>query len=153
MKGNKMRRNHLILVIIVACIIIAVPLVFYLTQSHSPTYDESLISTVEEGYSPDSIILQVKNYTNNSKDYFKSILNLENSTLRYRVATGEITQEYADNELKNATAEYKNEIAILHQIEAFRIGYVEGLITKDEFLKDLAMIKLENPEMKTYLEM
>ena len=148
-----MRRNHIILVVIVVCIIIAVPVVFYLTQSHSPTYDESLISTVEEGYSQESIILQVKNYTNDSKDYFKSLLDLENSTLRYRVSTGEITQEYADNELKNATAEYRNEIAILHQIEAFRIGYVEGLITKDEFLKDIALIKLEHPEMKKYLEM
>lgn len=148
-----MRRNHIILVIVVVCIIIAVPVVFYLTQSHSPTYDESLISAVEDGYSQESIILQVKNYTNDSRDYFKSLLNLENSTLRYRVSTGEITQEYADNELKNATAEYRNEIAILHQIEAFRIGYVEGIITKDEFLKDIALIKLEHPEMKKYLEM
>ena len=148
-----MERNHLILITIILSIIIAVPVIFYLTQSHSPTFDESLVSEVEDGYSQYSIILQVKNYTNESVDYFKSELHLENSTLKYRVSTGEITQDYANKQMQNATAQYNDNIVVLRQIESFRLGYVEGLITKDEFLKDLALMKLEHPEMKKYLEM
>lgn len=144
------RKYALVLIIVIIAII---PVIYYLTQSHSPTFDESIISEVQSGeYTNDEIAFQVENYTNESMQLFNDKLKLQKDTEQYQVNVSSITQEEANEQIKNYTSTYNTDLKLLKQIQSIRLGYVYGYITQNEFQQDLNLIKLEHPEMVQYLD-
>ena len=145
-----MDKKYILVIVIVIIAIIRV--IYFLTQSHSPTGDEELVSAVQNGnYTSDDLDFQVENYTNESIQLFNDTLKLQKSTEQYQVSVGSITQDEANKQIQNYTATYKTDLTVLKQIQDIRLGYVYGDISQNEFQQDLSLIKLKHPGMVSYL--
>jgi hypothetical protein len=121
-------------------VLVGVILIFSNTSvvSGISEFDKSLLTSVKNGESSDSLISKIKDYSN---------INRQNSKTGYDELVSGIQSNDNATFLTDAKNNYDKELAYIQKIEDLQIKFANREINEETFIKDINKLYSEKPDL------